>query len=292
MATNDIGRVTPIWRGFFSAAATYELNDIVIDTAGSVWWHKSEELTTGVIPEAGEIWDAVIDMSVFSALIQAAITTAQTAVQAAQEAESEVAEDVRRAETAAQSAEASAEAASESAAGVGALAQAAEQSKTEAQTAATQAAASASSAGASATSAGSSAQTAEAAKTAAQTAATQAAGSAETASGAAAVVEQKKAEALAAIQAKGEDVLESIPEDYTELSGDVGDLETRLTDLSEKTLSETSETKRKDISIDTAHNVPSSNILFNTNIANGSKYKFCVVDTQHLVTGIYYLYLI
>ena len=128
MATTDIGRVTPIWRGFYSAAATYELNDIVIDTAGSVWWHKSEELTTGVIPEAGEIWDAVIDMSVFSALIQAAITTAQTAVQAAQEAESEVAEDVRRAETAAQSAEASAEAASESAAGVGALAQAAERS--------------------------------------------------------------------------------------------------------------------------------------------------------------------
>ena len=167
MATNDIGRVTPIWRGFYSAATTYELNDIVIDTAGSVWWHKSEEQTTGVIPEAGEIWDAVIDMSVFSALIQAAITTAQTAVQAAQEAESEVAEDVQRAETAAQSAEASAEAASESAAGVGALAQAAEQAKNAAQTAASQAAASASSAGASAASAGSSAQTAEAAKTAA-----------------------------------------------------------------------------------------------------------------------------
>ena len=44
MATNDIGRVTPIWRGFYSAATTYELNDIVIDTAGSVWWHKSEEM--------------------------------------------------------------------------------------------------------------------------------------------------------------------------------------------------------------------------------------------------------
>lgn len=233
MVINDIGRVTPIWRGFYSAAATYELNDIVIDTAGSVWWHKSEELTTGVIPEAGEIWDAVIDMSVFSALIQAAITTAQTAVQAAQAAETGVAEDVRRAETAAQSAEASAEAASESAAGVGALAQAAEQSKTEAQTAATQAAASASSAGTSAASAGSSAQTAEAAKTAAQTAATQAAGSAETASGAAAVVEQKKAEAIAAIEAKGEEVLESIPEDYTELTGDVGDLKTQISDVTE-----------------------------------------------------------
>ena len=126
MATTDIGRVTPIWRGFYSAAATYELNDIVIDTAGSVWWHKSEELTTGVIPEAGEIWDAVIDMSVFSGLIQAAITTAQTALAAAQEAVAEVTADTKRAETAADNAENSAAAASESAAGVGALAQAAE----------------------------------------------------------------------------------------------------------------------------------------------------------------------
>ena len=224
MATNDIGRVTPIWRGFYSAATTYELNDIVIDTAGSVWWHKSGELTTGVIPEAGEIWDAVIDMSIFSGLIQAAITTAQTALEAAQAAVAEVTADTERAETAADNAENSAAAASESAASVGACAQAAEEAKNAAQTAASQAAASASSAGASATSAGSSAQTAEAAKTAAQTAATQAAGSAETASGAAAVVEQKKTEAIAAIEAKGEEVLKSIPEDYTELSGDVDEL--------------------------------------------------------------------
>ena len=231
MATTNIGRVTPIWRGFYSAATTYELNDIVIDTAGSVWWHKSGELTTGVIPEAGEIWDAVIDMSIFSELIQAAITTAQTALEAAQAAVAEVTADTERAETAADNAENSAAAASESAAGVGAYAQAAEQAKNAAQTAASQAAASASSAGASATSAGSSAQTAEAAKTAAQTAATQAAGSAETASGAAAVVEQKKTEAIAAIEAKGEEVLESIPEDYTELSGDVGELKIQINDL-------------------------------------------------------------
>ena len=102
MATNDIGRVTPIWRGFFSAATTYELNDIVIDTAGSVWWHKSEEITTGVAPGSGEIWDAVIDMSVFSGLIQAAITTAQTALEAAQAAVAEVTADTERAETAKQ----------------------------------------------------------------------------------------------------------------------------------------------------------------------------------------------
>ena len=224
MATNDIGRVTPIWRGFYSAATAYELNDIVIDQAGSVWWHKGQTITTGTAPAAGETWAAVIDMSVFSGLIQAAITTAQTALAAAQEAVAEITADTERAETAAENAEASALSASESAASVGAYAQAAEEAKNAAQTAASQAAASASSAGASASSAGSSAQAAEASKTAAQTAASQAAGSAETASGAAAVVEQKKAEALAAIEAKGEEVLESIPADYTELSGDVNDL--------------------------------------------------------------------
>lgn len=218
MAVNDIGRVTPIWRGFFSAATTYELNDIVIDTAGSVWWHKSKELTTGVIPEAGEIWDAVIDMSVFSGLIQAAITTAQTALAAAQEAVAEVTADTERAETAARNAEASALSASESAAGVGALAQAAEKAKNAAQTAASQAAASASSAGASATSAGSSAQAAETAKTGAETA--QSAAEAALASTIAA-----KNAAITEIEEKGEEVLESIPDDYTALAGRVSTLE-------------------------------------------------------------------
>ena len=231
MATNDIGRVTPIWRGFYSAGATYELNDIVIDTAGSVWWHKSPEVTTGVTPAAGAIWAAVIDMDVFSGLIADAIAQAQAALEAAEGAVAEVTADTERAETAAENAEASALSASESAAGVGALAQAAEAAKTAAQTAASQAAASASSAGTSAASAGSSAQAAETSKTAAQTAAAQAAGSAETASGAAAVVEQKKAEAIAAIEEKGEEVLESIPEDYTELSGDVGALKESIGEL-------------------------------------------------------------
>ena len=228
MATNDIGRVTPIWRGFYSDAAQYELNDIVLDADRTVWWHKGHEITVGTAPAEGDVWGAVIDMGVFGASIREAIETAQAAVAAAQEAVAEVTADTERAETAADNAEISAQNAATSAADVGAYAQAAEAAKNAAQTAASQAAASASSAGASAASAGSSAQAAETAKTAAQTAANQAAGSAETASDAAAVVEQKKAEALAAIEDKGEEVLESIPEDYTELSGDVGELKTQL----------------------------------------------------------------
>lgn len=223
MATNDIGRVTPIWRGFYSAATTYELNDIVIDTAGSVWWHKSEEQTIGVTPAVGDIWDAVIDMSVFSALIQAAITTAQTAVQAAQEAESGVAEDVRRAETAAQSAEASAEAASESAAGVGALAQAA--------------AASAEAAAGSATGAANSASAAAGSKSDAEAYAVGTRGGEDVGStdptyhnNAKYYAEQSSASATssASSAAAAQAVKDSIPQDYTALSEDVDDLKTQI----------------------------------------------------------------
>lgn len=228
MATNDIGRVTPIWRGFYSAAATYELNDIVIDTSGSVWWHKSEELTTGVVPAAGEIWDAVIDMSVFSGLIQAAITTAQTALAAAQAALADVAADMERAETAADNAENSAAAASESAAGVGALAQAA--------------AASAEAAAGSATGAAGSAQAAAGSKSDAEAYAVGKRGGEDVGStdptyhnNAKYYAEQAASEAEAAAQSAedAQDVLDSIPEDYSQMSADVGDLKTQVNDLDE-----------------------------------------------------------
>ena len=222
MATNDIGRVTPIWRGFYSDAAQYELNDIVLDADRTVWWHKGHEITVGTAPAEGDVWGAVIDMGVFGASIREAIETAQAAVAAAQEAVAEVTADTERAETAAENAEISAQNAATSAADVGAYAQAAEAAKTAAQTAqsgaeaAKTAAQTAQSGAEAAKTAAQTAKTgAEAARTGAETAASQAAGSAETASGAAAVVEQKKAEAIAAIEDKGAEVLASIPEDYT-----------------------------------------------------------------------------
>ena len=226
MATNDIGRVTPIWRGFYSAATTYELNDIVIDTAGSVWWHKSEEITTGVAPGSGEIWDAVIDMSIFSGLIQAAITTAQTALAAAQAALADVAADMERAETAADNAENSAAAASESAAGVGALAQAAERS--------------AEAAAGSATGAAGSAQAAAGSKSDAEAYAVGTRGGEDVGStdptyhnNAKYYAEQAGSSAEAAAQSAedAQDVLDSIPEDYSQLSADVGDLKTQINSI-------------------------------------------------------------
>ena len=135
MATNDIGRVTPIWRGIYSDAASYELNDIVLDAGGSVWWHVSAEITTGTAPGSGETWAPVIDMRIFAEDIRTAIEEAQAAVQEAEEARSGVTADADRAETAAENAEIYARNASESAADVGAYAQAAEAAKTAAQTA-------------------------------------------------------------------------------------------------------------------------------------------------------------
>lgn len=228
MATNDIGRVTPIWRGFFSAAATYELNDIVIDTDGSVWWHKSPAQTTGEIPEAGEIWDAVIDMSVFSGLIQSAIVTAQTALEAAREAVGEVSADTERAETAARNAETSALNAAESAAGVGAQAQAAERS--------------AEAAAGSATGAAGSAEAAAGSKSDAEAYAVGKRGGEDVETtdptfhnNAKFYSEQAASSAEAAAQSAedAQDVLDSIPADYSTLSADVGDLKESIVDGTE-----------------------------------------------------------
>ena len=200
MATNDIGRVTPIWRGFYSAAATYELNDIVIDTAGSVWWHKGHDITVGTDPAEGDVWGAVIDMGVFGASIREAIETAQAAVAAAQEAVAEVTADTERAETAADNAEISAQNAASSAADVGAYAQAAEAAKNAAQTAQ-------SGAEAAKTAAQTAQSGAEAARTAAQTA--------KTGAEAARTGAETAQAAAEAAQANAEAVAGSIEEDAT-----------------------------------------------------------------------------
>lgn len=165
MITNDLGRVTPIWRGPYSSETAYELNDIVLDAGGSVWWHVSAEATTGVDPAEGEIWAAVIDMRIFSATIQAAIAEARAVLEAAQEAEVDLEHYAERAETAANAAGTSAGAASEFASAAGRHAASAEEAKSGAVSAQTAAQA--------AKTAAETAQTAaETARTAAETART------------------------------------------------------------------------------------------------------------------------
>ena len=99
-----------------------------------------------------------------------------------------------------------------------------------AESAQTEANASASAATEAALAAGNAAETATANAGAASDSATAAAASAASVSGVVTDVTAAKTEALAAIEAKGAETLDSIPDDYTELSGDVADLKSAIND--------------------------------------------------------------
>ncbi len=67
----DLGRVTPIYRGAYSAAESYELNDIVLHTDGALYWHTSETPTTGVAPTVTATWTLAFSGSDVEAAIEA-----------------------------------------------------------------------------------------------------------------------------------------------------------------------------------------------------------------------------
>lgn len=106
-------------------------------------------------------------------------------------------------------------------------------SASQAATSASGAAGSATAASGSATAAAGSATNAAASETAAAGSATSAAGSASAAAQTLVDVNAAGATQVAAIAAKGEEVLESIPADYTTLSNDVDDLKSALVNLSD-----------------------------------------------------------
>lgn len=259
MATTDIGRAVPLLRGEYDPAQTYELNDIV-SLNGSLYWHYSHEVTTNVAPQATSTWKVVLSLTDAEGYIARAET-------AAEEAES-AKDDAVTAKTAAETASATATGASEAATAAKDdavtarnAAQTAETGAVEAKNAAVsakdEAVTAASSAGTSATNASNSAGTAEYyaenAETAAETATTkagEASASATTASSAATTATEAKntavssattattkageastsATSAASSAATAQAVKDSIPEDYSELSEDVGDLKTQFDD--------------------------------------------------------------
>lgn len=117
----------------------------------------------------------------------------------------------------------------------------------EAANSAQQAAASETAAAGSATTASNAATSATASKNAAAASETNAANSASQASQTLTNVNQAGATQVAAIQAKGTEVLNSIPADYTELSNDVDDLKSDLNAVKEVTVTEESETVTENI---------------------------------------------
>ena len=114
MATVDLGRVTPLHRGTYSAATTYELNDVV-GYNGGTYWHKKEAPTTGVAPTNTSTWARIVDS-----------IDAETYIGRAETAASSAEADATAAQTAAGSAASSAASAASSATAASASATAAE----------------------------------------------------------------------------------------------------------------------------------------------------------------------
>ena len=161
----------------------------------------------------------------------AAAETASTAATTATTAASSASDDASTAHSDAEAA-LSFKAAAETAAGTATTkAGEAANSASQAATSASGAAGSATAASGSATAAAGSATNAAASETAAAGSATAAAGSASAAAQTLVDVNAAGATQIAAIAAKGEEVLESIPADYTELSQDVDDLKSDLNEL-------------------------------------------------------------
>ena len=55
MATFDLGRVTPLYKGDYSASASYELNDVVLYN-GNLYWHIQATATVGILPTDTTVW--------------------------------------------------------------------------------------------------------------------------------------------------------------------------------------------------------------------------------------------
>lgn len=65
MATTNLGRVVPLYRGEYDDRREYTLNDVV-SFGGTVYWHVGKEPTINVPPddESGSAWSIVIDPTV------------------------------------------------------------------------------------------------------------------------------------------------------------------------------------------------------------------------------------
>lgn len=222
----------------------------------------------------------------------AAAETASTAATTATTAASSASDDASTAHSDAEAA-LSFKAAAETAAGTATTkAGEAANSASQAATSASGAAGSATAASGSATAAAGSATNAAASETAAAGSATAAAGSASAAAQTLVDVNAAGATQIAAIAAKGEEVLESIPADYTELSQDVDDLKSDLNIVVESstnwntvalTLSDgyysyvtgdyTSDSERRSAKID---------------VSVGQKYKLSTYTRPATISGIVY----
>ena len=145
MATFDLGRVTPLYKGDYSASASYELNDVVLYN-GNLYWHIQATATVGILPTDTTVWKLAFADAGVRAEIRGYADDAQASKTAAAQSASQ--------------ASASASNASASASQAAASAQSAQTAEGNASASASAAATSATNSAASAQSAASEAQTA------------------------------------------------------------------------------------------------------------------------------------
>jgi len=145
MATFDLGRVTPLYKGDYSASTSYELNDVVLYN-GNLYWHVQATATVGILPTDTTVWKlAFADEGVraeirgYADSAQESAKSAQTSASAASASQTAAAASASTATTKASEAAASATSAQE-------YDESAQQSAINAQTSATNAVASAASA--------------------------------------------------------------------------------------------------------------------------------------------------
>ena len=126
MATFDLGRVTPIYKGDYSASASYELNDVVLYN-GNLYWHVKATATVGILPTDTTVWKLAFadggiraeirgyadDAQASAEAASASATSASTSATSAQSSATSASQSATQASTSATNASASASLAQE-----------------------------------------------------------------------------------------------------------------------------------------------------------------------------------
>ena len=142
MATFDLGRVTPLYKGDYSASASYELNDVVLYN-GNLYWHVQAVATVGILPTDTTIWKLAFTDEGVRAEIRGYTDNAQNSADSALASKSAAAQSASQASASASQAALSAQTAQTAETGATASAQTASTKASEATASAQSAASSA-----------------------------------------------------------------------------------------------------------------------------------------------------
>jgi hypothetical protein len=136
-----LGRVTPLYKGDYSASASYELNDVVLYN-GNLYWHVQATPTVGILPTDTTVWKLAFADEGVRAEIRGYADNAQNSANSAQASKSAAAQSASQASASASQAALSAQTAQTAETGAAASAQTASAKASEASASAQSAASS------------------------------------------------------------------------------------------------------------------------------------------------------